>query len=246
MPNHQIVECYIVFSEMEAAKKMDDSSAVVCAELSNHEIFEKWRIVDIAGLTGDRLAECDRDRNESNRRYNEAFKVVLSHTSALELQEFWKLFAIKPSDGYRTETGMHGSEDLGECFGGKRKGSTFGDANLTSTNPMYNDRAAPQNDDSQGIDLGAGTRLSGERKCSAFGHTNPMSSNSMFDDRLAQRNDADQGIDLGAGTYLSEDPGDRFGCKGSAFKDTNPMKGNPVFDQVAVGVGEKIGQDASL
>ena len=38
MPNHQIVECYIVFSEMEAAKKMDDSTAVVCAELSNHEV----------------------------------------------------------------------------------------------------------------------------------------------------------------------------------------------------------------
>jgi hypothetical protein len=34
--------------------------------------------------------------------------------------------------------------------------------------------------------------------------------------------------------------------KGSAFEDTNPMKGNPVFDQVAVGVGEKIEQAASL
>ena len=65
---------------MEAAKKMDDSTAIVCAELSNHEIFEKWRIVDTAGLTGERLAEYDRDRTESNRRYDEAFKVVLSHS----------------------------------------------------------------------------------------------------------------------------------------------------------------------
>ena len=38
MPNHQIVECYIVFAEMEAAKKNDDPTATVCADLSNHEV----------------------------------------------------------------------------------------------------------------------------------------------------------------------------------------------------------------
>ena len=41
MPNHQLVECYIVFQEMEAAKKSKDKNAAVCPDLSNHEIFEK-------------------------------------------------------------------------------------------------------------------------------------------------------------------------------------------------------------
>jgi hypothetical protein len=44
------------------------------------QIFEKWRIVDCTGLTGDRLVECDRDREESNRRYDEAFKVSIRFT----------------------------------------------------------------------------------------------------------------------------------------------------------------------
>ena len=38
MPNHQIVECYVVFAELEAAKRADDPSAKICAELSNHEV----------------------------------------------------------------------------------------------------------------------------------------------------------------------------------------------------------------
>jgi hypothetical protein len=33
-----ILKCYIVFAEMESAKKMDDPSAEVCSELSNHEV----------------------------------------------------------------------------------------------------------------------------------------------------------------------------------------------------------------
>ena len=40
-------------------------SATVCAELSNHEIFEKWRVVDTAKLTGERQAEFERDRAEN-------------------------------------------------------------------------------------------------------------------------------------------------------------------------------------
>ena len=58
------------------------------------QIFEKWRVVDTARLSGERLAEFERDREESNRRYNYAFGVVLSHTSALELQEFSKLVGL--------------------------------------------------------------------------------------------------------------------------------------------------------
>ena len=33
-----VVVCSIVFSEMEHAKKTDDPTATVCAELSNHEV----------------------------------------------------------------------------------------------------------------------------------------------------------------------------------------------------------------
>ena len=66
------------------------------------QIFEKWRMVDTAKLGGARsrsksnarLAEFERDREESNRRYDHAFKVVLSYTSALELQEFNKLVGL--------------------------------------------------------------------------------------------------------------------------------------------------------
>ena len=48
MPNHQIVECYIVFTALEAAKKNEDPHATVCPDLSNHEIFERWRTRDAA------------------------------------------------------------------------------------------------------------------------------------------------------------------------------------------------------
>ena len=63
---------------MEDMKKNDDPHATVCPELSNHEIFEKWRVVDTPALSGDRLAmraEFERDREESNRRYDYAFQV---------------------------------------------------------------------------------------------------------------------------------------------------------------------------
>jgi hypothetical protein len=52
MPNRQIVEVYVVFTELEEVKANSltalqwfDSVAAanaVCPYLSNHEIFEKW------------------------------------------------------------------------------------------------------------------------------------------------------------------------------------------------------------
>ena len=38
MPNRHIVECYVVFAELEAAKRDDDPTAKICAELSNYEV----------------------------------------------------------------------------------------------------------------------------------------------------------------------------------------------------------------
>jgi hypothetical protein len=95
MPNHQLIECYIVFGEMDVAKKSDDSTATVCPELSNHGIFEKWRVVDTTKLTDERLLEYQRDKTESNRRYAAAFQAVLFHSSPIEMLEFWALFGEK-------------------------------------------------------------------------------------------------------------------------------------------------------
>ena len=120
MPNHQIVECYVVFTEMEHAKKHEDPRAAVCAELSNHEIFEKWRVVDTAALGGEAAAEFEADKAESNRRYDEAFDAVLTHTSEAELEAFWAPFGLA--------AGTKGSSNS----------SSSGDGNvIISSNPIW-------------------------------------------------------------------------------------------------------------
>jgi hypothetical protein len=94
-PNRQIVECYIVFSEMEHAKKNDMPDAVRCKDISNHEIFEKWRIQDVMNLSEADEEEYKLDLAESNRRYRSSFEAVLSHTPHYEIMEFWLLFGHK-------------------------------------------------------------------------------------------------------------------------------------------------------
>ena len=66
-------------------------------------------MVDTARLSGERLAGFERDREESNRRYDHAFNVVLSHTSAVELEEFWRLFATSSImlDPHDADTAFH-------------------------------------------------------------------------------------------------------------------------------------------
>jgi hypothetical protein len=106
-PNHQIIECYIVFREMEDTKKMkgtqlrhygeDEDTGVVCAGLSCHQIFEKWRIRDVERLVPEAKLEYERDVQESNRRYDAAFAHVLSYTPDAELSAFWKPFGFKNS-----------------------------------------------------------------------------------------------------------------------------------------------------
>jgi hypothetical protein len=83
---------------MKAAKKLDDPTACVCPELSNHNIFEKWRVVDTAKLAPEQQCEHKRDRAESNRRYEAAWLHTLSHSTRAELESFWRPFAI---DGAR-------------------------------------------------------------------------------------------------------------------------------------------------
>ena len=57
------------------------------------EFAKKWE--QYGGYDTDDLhGEYERDMAESNRRFDQAFRQVLSHTSALELQEFGKLVGL--------------------------------------------------------------------------------------------------------------------------------------------------------
>jgi hypothetical protein len=149
------------------------------------------------------------DMMESNLRYNNAFDTVLSHTPAMEIADFWHLFGEEDGGGM---VEVDADIDLGVGFRSASVGAE------------------------QGIDLGAGTRLSndpgdpfaefygGKRKGSAFGNTsNPMVGNPMFKDEMV---DPCQDIDLGAGTRLSNDPGSLFGGehKVTTFEFANPMR----------------------
>ena len=84
-------------------------------------------MVDTARLSGERLAEFERDRHESNRRYDYAFSVVLSHTSALELQEFSKLVGLGD--------GSHWLTDSGTAAGSQAPAQASGTEHF-QTNPM--------------------------------------------------------------------------------------------------------------
>ena len=79
---------------MEAAKKLEDPEAKACPDLSNHEIFEKWRIEDTSKLKGDKLEEFNSDKLESNRRYDAAFGDVVRHTSKAEMAAFFEPFGV--------------------------------------------------------------------------------------------------------------------------------------------------------
>ena len=80
---------------MEAAKKSHDPESAVCPYLSNHEIFEKWRVVDTSTLSSEKRAEFEEDKAESNRRYDAAFSTVLSRTSDAEMASFWEPFGVR-------------------------------------------------------------------------------------------------------------------------------------------------------
>jgi hypothetical protein len=119
---------------------MDDHTAQVCPELSNHELFEKWRIVDTTKLEGERLTELERDLKESNRRYTQAYQVVLSHTSAIELHAFWKLFPTN-DDGADAHMDLGFSErpsqQAKKASGTGSKKQVQSPAKFDMTNPMH-------------------------------------------------------------------------------------------------------------
>ena len=67
-------------------------------------------MIDCDNLEGERLAEYERDMQESNRRFDQAFRQVLSHTSQLELREFGKLFTM---DDEKTQESSDEEQDGG-------------------------------------------------------------------------------------------------------------------------------------
>jgi hypothetical protein len=132
MPNHQIVECYLVFQQMEAAKKLEDPEAKTCSELSNHEIFEKWRIEDTSKLQGDKLEEFNSDKLESNRRYDAAFGNVGRHTSKAEIAAFFEPFGVTGNIAF------FATDDVSSSAAGQVKDGHGGlHAHQLFTNPIF-------------------------------------------------------------------------------------------------------------
>jgi len=69
MPNGQLVEYYLPVKEIEEAKKA-----------GNHQLFEKWRNVDIEKLTAEQENQYLNDTDESNEKYNSAWQKYLGRT----------------------------------------------------------------------------------------------------------------------------------------------------------------------
>eukprot|EP00935_MAST-01C_sp_MAST-1C-sp1_P001647 g1647.t1 len=91
MANGQLVECYVVFAAMEQAKKTVTKAEL--AQVSNHVIFERWRVRDLQKLSEEEEADFARDKETSTRIYNSAFMQTLNDTT---FNEYMKLFADAP------------------------------------------------------------------------------------------------------------------------------------------------------
>ena len=136
---------------MEHAKKHEDPHATVCAELSNHEIFEKWRVIDTAALDGAKLEEFEADRAESNRRYDEAFRSVLAHTTKSELRAFWQPFGVALSEVSRMEL-TDGADGGGGGAWGTKNPMFRGTCNKEFSAPADGQRSLHTSDSTTGED----------------------------------------------------------------------------------------------
>ena len=80
------------------------------------EFAKKWDVdkQTYGGYATDDLhGEYERDMAESNRRFDQAFRQVLSHTSALELQEFGKLVGLGDGVDWLADSGTATTQALG-------------------------------------------------------------------------------------------------------------------------------------
>ena len=76
---------------------------------------------------------------ESNRRFDQAFRQVLSHTSELELWEFGKLFTMdgeKTRDAWDELLNMHATDSAPKPLPDE-SGTDFQEEQFSSSNPMH-------------------------------------------------------------------------------------------------------------
>jgi hypothetical protein len=68
-------------------------------------------VVKTSALAGGRRAEFERDKVESNRRYDMAFDLVLSHTTPAEQEAFWRPFGVGVEGDKRSGASARHLED---------------------------------------------------------------------------------------------------------------------------------------
>ena len=144
------------------------------------EFAKKWDVdkQTYGGYDTDDLhGEYERDMAESNRRFDQAFRQVLSHTSALELQEFGKLVGLGDGVDWLADSGTGSTsggataaneqftlgpatveEGITHAMGVRKKRSHFADEN-----PMFE----------QGDEWMTGTVKDGRADTIEFEHANP-------------------------------------------------------------------------
>ena len=103
-----------VFRELEDTKKHSlldpppppstlfqgiDIGAAIAPELSNHEIFERWRSKDVALLSDEEAQAYQKEAGESHRRYDRAWSKTLARVQTDSLRIFWKPFGFRYQDG---------------------------------------------------------------------------------------------------------------------------------------------------
>ena len=88
MHNGQLVECYVVFAQLEEAKKQANRPELT--ELSNHGLFEKWRGRVIQQLSEDESAHYQQDLTTSRAIYDDAFVRVLNDTTPNQFMDVFK------------------------------------------------------------------------------------------------------------------------------------------------------------
>ena len=123
----------------------------------NHQ----WRVRDVMKLAPEEKAEYEADVTESNRRYDQAFVAVLSHTSEAEQTAFWQPFAenddeLRESLGTlqaMTKDGPLAADNQREkrvsqnmAFPASMGGSTDANAFAGAANPMFAGVANPMHE----------------------------------------------------------------------------------------------------
>ena len=88
--NGQLVEAYVVFEQMDHAKKHPTRPDL--SPDSNHDIYETWRACDLNSMSPSERRVYDKSAAMSRRIYNAAFYKTLEHTSYDEWQALFHGF----------------------------------------------------------------------------------------------------------------------------------------------------------